>query len=110
MSYNQDLKNTNIPARVAIIVFLNQAQDQFKLRQFGDIVYFLKRKKYCLIYVNQTGARELTIKLNKLHFVKKAEISPTSELNFSREHEEGQINKLATEAEQILEENEEYKQ
>lgn len=81
MSYNQDLKNTNIPARVAIIVFLNQA-----------------------------GARELTIKLNKLHFVKKAEISPTSELNFSREHEEGQINKLATEAEQILEENEEYKQ
>ena len=32
MSYNLDLENTNIPARVAIIVFLNQAQDQFKLR------------------------------------------------------------------------------
>ena len=44
MSYNLDLENTNIPARVAIIVFLNQAQDQFKLRQFGDIVYFSKRK------------------------------------------------------------------
>ncbi|KRL63495.1 YlbG family protein [Lactobacillus psittaci] len=109
MSFNQDLRDTTIQARVGIVVYLNLAQDQFKLRQFGDIVYFSKRKKYCLIYVNKNVAEQVVIKLNRLHFVKKAELSPTESLDFSREHEEQLMKTLAEQAEKMIAENGDFK-
>ncbi|WP_281196491.1 DUF2129 domain-containing protein, partial [Lactobacillus acetotolerans] len=40
MSINQDLENTGITKRLGLIVHLKPASDQYKLRHFGDIVYF----------------------------------------------------------------------
>lgn len=105
MNYNEQLKDTGIALRKSLIVYLRRAQDQYKLRREGDVVYFSKKEKYSVIYVDATKADSILEWLNRQSFVVKAEFSPANDLDFSPEHETNMIKKMAEEAEKILEEN-----
>ena len=53
MSVNQELSERDITQRTSLIVYLrNASNDQFKLRRYGDIVYFSKKLHYLILYVN----------------------------------------------------------
>ena len=59
MSVNQELSERDITQRTSLIVYLrNASNDQFKLRRYGDIVYFSKKLHYLILYVNQAEAEE----------------------------------------------------
>ena len=71
MSINQELADQEIASRTSLIVYLrNVNNDQFKLRRFGDIVYFSKKLHYLILYVNQAEAEETASKLRTFSFPK----------------------------------------
>lgn len=104
MSVNQDIVNEDIPQRLGLIVYLkNAANNQFKLRRYGDIVYFSKELHYLVIYVNKQKASEIISEVSKLDFVKKVEPSEVDEINLDSQKMEEQINDMAKEAEKQIE-------
>ena len=107
MSIKQDLKNKNIGQRTSLIVYLNSISNQYKLRRYGDIVYFSKKFGYCIIYVNQNEADQVTQSLNALDFVDKVERSKWEQIDLSSDHIEKQISDLAADAERKLQERQE---
>lgn len=102
MSINQDLAKTNMTKRQGLIVYLNNVSNQYKLRRYGDIVYFSKKMDYCILYVNQKEAEEIIKNLNALDFVDRVEKSSSDKINLSSSHIEQQISDLATETEAKL--------
>lgn len=107
MSINQDLENTVMTQRQGLIVYLNSVSDQYKLRRFGDIVYFSKKMAYCVLYVDQKEAAKILATLKTLDFVKKVAISNGDNIDLSSSHIEQQITDLANAAEaKLLQEQE----
>jgi uncharacterized protein YlbG (UPF0298 family) len=103
MSINQELAEQEIPSRTSLIVYLrNVNNDQFKLRRFGDIVYFSKKLHYLILYVNKGEAEETADKLRTFSFVKKVEFSQNDALDLDNQKIEQQISDMAKEAEEKL--------
>ncbi|GHV98193.1 hypothetical protein lacNasYZ03_06270 [Lactobacillus nasalidis] len=103
MSINQELEKQEIPSRTSLIVYLrNVNNDQFKLRRFGDIVYFSKKLHYLVLYVNRDEAEEVAHKLQGFNFVKRVEFSMNDALNLDNQNIEQQLNQMAQEAEEKL--------
>lgn len=107
MSINQDLKDTNLDSRTSLIIYLKSVSDQYKLRKYGDIVYFSKKMKYCILYVDSQRAPESKKEITALDFVKKVENSEQDELDLSGDHLEGQITEMARQAELKLQKRQE---
>lgn len=107
MSINHDLVASNVTKRQGLIVYLNSVSNQYKLRRFGDIVYFSKKMNYCVLYVDQNDADKTIAVLNSLDFVNGVDRSSGENIDLSSTHIEQQIKDLASEAEeQLLEEQE----
>lgn len=45
MSINKEIEGTHLIKRVALIIYLKSVSDQYKLRRYGDIVYFSKKNE-----------------------------------------------------------------
>lgn len=95
--------------RQSLIIWLYQSRDQYKLRHYGDIVYFSAKNKYVMMYVEAEKKDSIIQELENKKFVKHVELSRHDELDFSDEHEEKLMSKLKLEAEKLQEENEEYR-
>ena len=102
MSINLDLKDSSLVQRTGLIIFLKNASDQYKLRHYGDIVYFSKKMCYCVLYVDSKDAEQEMNEISNLDFVKYVEYSQEEEIDLSSEHLETQITDLAQEAEDKL--------
>lgn len=102
MSVNQDLKATGLARRVCLIIYLVNASDQYKLRKYGDIVYFSKKMKYCVVYVDEDDAKREKNEISALKFVKKVEFSEKDDVDLDSEHIEKQITEMAKDAEEKL--------
>lgn len=102
MSINQDLKDNGLSPRTALIIYLTNISDQFKLRRYGDIVYFSKKMKYCVLYVDSNEAEREKKKISALDFVRYVDLSEQDNIDLSAEHIEGQIADLAKKAEDKL--------
>ncbi|BDR60426.1 YlbG family protein [Lactobacillus xylocopicola] len=102
MSINQDLVDTTLTKRQGVVVYLNSVSNQYKLRRYGDIVYFSKKMGYCILYVDQEELDQVIEQLNRLNFVDQAEKAVSDEVDLSSSHIEEQITTLAQEAEQKL--------
>lgn len=107
MSIKQDLTNKNISQRLSIIVYLNSVSNQYKLRHYGDIVYFSKKFGYCILYVNQNEIDQVMRNLTALDFVDRVERSKWDQIDLSSDHIEKQITDLAADAERKLQERQE---
>ncbi|GFZ26928.1 YlbG family protein [Lactobacillus corticis] len=105
MSINTELGENGFAERTALIVYLRTSSDQFRLRSFGDIVYFSKKLGYCVIYVNKAEADHKITELERLGFVLKAEKSNTEDVNLDSSYIEAQITQMAAAAEAKLAEN-----
>lgn len=114
MSINQEIENTHLVKRVALIIYLKSISDQYKLRRYGDIVYFSKKMKYCMLYVSRSEADEIKNEIAQLDFVNHVEISPEEQVNLDSQYIESQITNMAKEAEKKLqleqEKNEDQRQ
>lgn len=102
MSINKEIEGTHLIKRVALIIYLKSVSDQYKLRRYGDIVYFSKKMKYCMLYVNRREAKEMQKQISNLDFVTYVEISAEDEVNLDSEHIEKQITDMAKAAEEKL--------
>lgn len=102
MSINKEIESTHLIERVALIIYLKSVSDQYKLRRFGDIVYFSKKMKYCVLYVSRKEAREIKEQIYHLDFVTHVEISPEEEVDLDSHHIESQLTEMAKEAEKKL--------
>ncbi|MCJ2171956.1 YlbG family protein [Lactobacillus kefiranofaciens] len=102
MSINQEIENTHLIKRVALIVYLKSVSDQYKLRHYGDIVYFSKKMKYCVLYVNRKEAEEVKKEISQLDFIKHVEILAEENVNLDSKYIESQITTMAKEAEEKL--------
>ena len=107
MGVEKDLANKNIIQRQSLTVYLNSISDQYKLRRYGDIVYFSKKFAYCILYVNKKDVEQVCQDLNSLDFVEKVEKSNRNQIDLSSDHIEKQITELAQEAEKTLQERQE---
>lgn len=107
MSINQELKQ-DFPGRVSLIVFLKNIRDQYKLRRYGNIVYFSKKIHYCVLYVNEKEAKKLAAELEKMSFVKKAMLSAADQIDLDPEHIQEQIEQMARAAEDKLAQDKEH--
>lgn len=102
MSISSDLKDSSLVSRTALIIFLKNASDQYKLRHYGDIVYFSKKMCYCVLYVDTADAEHELDEISNLSFVERAELSEEENIDLSSKHIEHQIADLAQEAEAKL--------
>lgn len=102
MSISRDLENTGITQRTGLIIFLKNASDQYKLRRYGDIVYFSKKMCYCVLYVDTKAVTDELKEISSLDFVKHVELSEENNIDLSSSHIETQITDLAQKAESKL--------
>ena len=105
----KDGSNNKMTARTQIIVWLYQISDQYKLRRFGNIIYFSRKNKYVVLYVSSEYASKVITELKSKNYVQSVETSKTDKLDFSAEHEEKMMRELKEEAEKLREENEDLR-
>lgn len=70
----------NQTERQAIIIWLYTLKQLKQLRKYGNVDYVSKRLKYVYLYVDVQEVEETIEKLQKLHFVRSAEISHRKEV------------------------------
>ncbi|MDN6626671.1 MAG: YlbG family protein [Pisciglobus halotolerans] len=75
-----------INERQGIIIWVYTLKPLKQLKRFGLIHYVSKKMKYVLLYVDQTGIEETMKTLNKLHFVRKTEVSHRPEISMKFDH------------------------
>ena len=61
--------------RQGVIVYLYRLRQSRQLRKFGQIQYISKRMKYVVLYMDRNQIEQNIVKLKKLRFVKKVELS-----------------------------------
>ena len=105
----KDESNNKMTARTQIIVWLYQISDQYKLRRFGNIIYFSRKNKYVVLYVSSEYASKVITELKSKNYVQSVETSKNDKLDFSAEHEEKMMRELKEEAEKLREENEDLR-
>lgn len=99
----------NLPQRIPLIVWIKKEKDFYKLKYYGDIVYFSKAKKYVMLYIDQENLEKTVAILNHKGFVKKVEESKLSSLNFTPEYQEKMMAEMKEKAEKLREENEDLR-
>lgn len=99
----QDLNNNKIEKRRSLTVWLYRARDQFKLRHYGDIVYFSRKNAYVIIYVDDDKVDQIIEELQHKSFIKNVEKSQHENFNFSAEYENNLMEEMRKQAEQMLE-------
>ena len=82
----KDESNEKMTPRTQIIVWLNQISDQYKLRRFGNIIYFSRKNKYVILYVSSQYAAKTIAELRSKLCAVCGNIK-TDELDFSAERE-----------------------
>ena len=102
MSINKDIEGTTLVKRVGLSIYLSSASDQYRLRRYGDIVYFSKKMKYCVLYLDKKEAKAKVREIGSLDFVTEVEYSQDENIDLTSEHIESQINDLAQIAEAKL--------
>lgn len=102
MRINQELKQAGLTPRIDLIIYLKNVSDQYKLRRFGDIVYFSKKMKYCLLYVDRSEAEAKEKEIARLSFVKGVKHSEKDKVDLDSDHIEKQVQDLALKAEKSL--------
>lgn len=102
MTINKSLAQAGLTERGSLIVYLKDVHDQYKLRRFGDIVYFSKNLKYCILYLDQKKLPQIRKEINELPFVERVENSQKEKTDFESSHLEQQIDYLAKKAEKKL--------
>lgn len=102
MSVNQELEEAGLNQRIALIIYLKNVSDQFKLRRFGDIVYFSKKMKYCVLYVNKADGKAKAQEIGHLSFVRGIISSQKDKVDLTGPHIEKQLQDLAKQAEEKL--------
>lgn len=109
MSINEELKSVGLQQRDGIIVYLDNISNQYRLRKYGDIVYFSKKMKYCVIYIDNNDAEKIKDEIANLDldFVKMVEDSATDKIDLDSAYIEEQIQDLAQKAEAELAERQE---
>lgn len=107
MIINSELKQAGLNERVSLIIYLHNVSDQYRLRRYGDIVYFSKKMKYCVLYVDLKELDRIQIEISHLSFVKKIEVSEFDNVNLDAAHIEKQIHDLAQDAENKLQDEDE---
>ncbi len=100
MTINKNLAQVGLTERSSLIVYLKDVRDQYKLRRFGDIVYFSKKLKYCVLYLDQKKIKAIKKEISALPFVRRVENSRKGKIDFDSSHLEAQIDYLAKKAEQ----------
>ncbi|MBP2057781.1 uncharacterized protein YlbG (UPF0298 family) [Lactobacillus colini] len=100
----QESENNSLQKRKSIVVWIDKASNQYKLRHYGNIIYFSRKKNYVIMYCNAEQADKVIQDLNHSDFVKKAEFSSYGKLNFNPIHEEELIHELKEAAEKEIEE------
>lgn len=101
----QEQFTSKIEGRTGLVVWLNRTSDQYKLRHYGDIIYFSRKNKYVIIYVPKTESSAIVAELKAKDFVKKVDRSHHSQLDFSAEHEEKLMAEMKADAEKKLAED-----
>lgn len=102
MSINKEIESTHLIKRVALVIYLKSVSDQYKLRYYGDIVYFSKKMKYCVLYVNRKECREIKEQIAHLDFVNHVDISAEEKVDLDSQHIENQLAEMAKKAEEKL--------
>ncbi len=98
-----------IVPRINLIVWLKRSNNQYKLRRYGDIVYFSKKARYCVLYVDEDKSEEIRETLLRLDFVENVVISDRKKLQFSSEHQEKMMAELKEKYDHMREENEDMR-
>lgn len=99
----------NLPQRIPLIVWIKKEKDFYKLKHYGDIVYFSRARKYVILYGNQEDVEKTISVLKHKGFVKKIEKSNVSSLNFTPEYQEKMMLEMREEAEKLRAENEDLR-
>lgn len=99
MSIDEELKGAGLQQRTCLLIYLYNVGDQYKLRKYGDIVYFSKKMKYCVLYLDSEEANKVKNELAHLDFVERVEFSDEEDVDLSSSHIERQIADMAKEAE-----------
>ena len=73
----KDGSSKKMTARTQIIVWLYQISDQYKLRRFGNIIYFSRKNKYVILYVSSEYASKVITELKSKNYVQAVETSKT---------------------------------
>ncbi len=102
MSVNHDVMNSLLTMRTALLVYLKKPSDQYRLRRYGDIVYFSNRLGYCVLYVNKVDVAEKKATIESLNFVTNVQVSADEDVNLNGTHIEQQIAEMAKAAEAEL--------
>jgi uncharacterized protein YlbG (UPF0298 family) len=61
--------------RKSLIVYFRNPKVLKKVEKFGDIAYFTKKKKYAILYVNETELNQKMAEIKALKLVRKVEES-----------------------------------
>lgn len=61
--------------RQALIVWMYSLKQSRQLKKFGSVHYISKHMKYAYIYVDQQEIEEVKSQLERLHYVRKVEVS-----------------------------------
>lgn len=69
------------PKRVGIIVWVSDIRQARNLERIGSVLYISKRLNYVVLYVNESEAANKIAYLEKLHYVKKVELSYRAEIS-----------------------------
>ena len=71
--------------RRGLIVWVYSLKQLKNLRRFGLIHFVSHKMKYVVLYVNEENVDEVIQKVNRLHFVRRVEMSfrPDIEMNFA---------------------------
>ncbi|WP_268913824.1 YlbG family protein [Lentilactobacillus sp. SPB1-3] len=62
--------NFSLTNRVELIVYLHSPRQVRSLNTFGKVIYFSKRLRYALMYVDAEAKDEIIAKLEAKHYVK----------------------------------------
>lgn len=108
-SVNRTFASVGLPQRTNLIIWLKNGSDQRRLRRYGDIVYYSRRKHYLIMYVDLDQAANLCQKISHLNFVEKAEVSHRDDLHFEADYQTKMMHDLAEKAEQLRAENEDLR-
>ena len=69
----KDGSSKKMTGRTQIIVWLYQISDQYKLRRFGNIIYFSRKNKYVILYVSSEYASKVITELKSKNYVQAVE-------------------------------------
>ncbi|GLC87575.1 UPF0298 protein [Lysinibacillus piscis] len=56
--------------RQGLIVYVHQLKNAKSLRKYGHVLYISRKQKYVVLYCDQDDIDNLTVKLQRLPFVK----------------------------------------